>query len=488
MELAIATLLIATGFLLGISWVRKRRLCLAFLTILTSGLPIFAGPDEALAAALLDVRELPAPLAKRTRYLDLSVYTPSERMLLLSAFKGHTAELSREAFYLPPRVLAGGMLLAVVLDWYQWDTHTWEQLGNDPYYYEWYKDAHNHYIHKPGDWLDKSVYQELYQRTGSYAPVVSADWWFFYTSRNLDLNNKTISYGYYGFLGLKRRADFEALGGTDKRVASKLGLELLGAVRMGKSRISQLDRGVEWYRTLTGAYYLTLDTDSIANGNLLPAKLNRGAFKHKAEEGYITLPNGLWAFWLGDDKGEPQNTAPDFIGGNDSPLRRGRDTRIHICQSCKDCHVNGGLQAVDDWARQNFSLPGELETADYKRFQELYRQYFGDLDKQVEKDRLANREALLRLTGLTTEAYAERSARIYYGYLSEDWTLTRLARRMGVTEARLEQALRNYAKKYQGFDDYLAPLSELVSVPPGGLPVGYVEQLYPALMKIVRHY
>lgn len=484
----VIALVYAFGFWLG-RYSRDSGLCLTAVLVLSVGLPVLAGPNEALAAACADARTLPPPLAYKTRYLDMSVYTPEQRMEFIPAFRGHVAEMSRTPYFLPPRPVADGLLLAVVLDYYGWDTKVWEQFTVDPYHHGWVKRADGYSHYQVPSYIDKALKAELYRLTQSYAPVVSADWWFFYTSRQLDLDNKEIKYGYFDQLGLKKRADFEALGGTDKKAAIKLGLEMLAAVKQGRSGVAQLDRGIEWYRVLTGSLYLTLDADSLAGGNLIAAKLARGTFKHKAEEGYVSLPNGMWAFWLGDEKGVRANTAPDFIGPNDSTHRKGRDGRIHICQSCKECHDNGGLKDVDDWARRNFKMPGGLESADYQKFLELYGQYFSDLKAQIEKDRQAYREALKKHTGLTPEAYAKYSAQIYYGYLVDEWTPERLARRAGVQPDKLVNSLRRYAAaKGGGLDDYLAPLKELTNVPPEGIPVRWAEEMYPGMMKILGDY
>src|SRR5207253_2525217 len=84
--------------------------------------------------------------------------------------------------------------------------------------------------------------------------------------------------------------------------------------------------------------------------------LRRGDFRHQAEEHYLTLPNGLPVYFLGNAQGERQDSAPDFIGSDTSVLNVSRDGRIHVCLGCVRCHAGNVLQPIDDWARKNYTV------------------------------------------------------------------------------------------------------------------------------------
>jgi len=464
-----------------------RWLALLLLALAAAGPAQTAEPREAVAVAKADADKLPDAAACRTRYLYLPDEQPKDGQVLAAQanFLSRVKGLAK-----PRRVIAG--LWAVILDDYQWDPKTWDRLALiDPYFVEWYRWSDGYLYPRPNKGIDARQYCDLQKRTRSKAPIVRADWWFVQSCRQLSLDNRgDTGVGYYDWLALKKRADFEALGAVDKKTAIRLGDELRGVLEQGTSGISQLDRIVEVYDGYGDRdLYLTLDTNSNAKGNTAPANLEQGAFKHQAEEGYVTLPNGLWAFWLGDEKGNRQDSAPDFIGDNRAPLRQGADGRIHICLACIQCHVEGGLRPIDDWARRTLKVPNQLEDSDYKKFQRLKQQYMSDLDGRLERGRQRYTKRLKECCGLTPEELAKEYSAFYYRYVLEARSLDRLAIELGVPPAKLHATVAKALDKRNPDAKQrrrLAPLSGLVAVPPSPIPVTYVEQFYAELQCLVR--
>src|SRR5690606_27828988 len=101
------------------------------------------------------------------------------------------------------------------------------------------------------------------------------------------------------------------------------------------------------------------------------------------EEWVAVLPNYYPVYLLSDREGKLQPSAPDFIGGDTSPLCIGRDKRIHVGLSCNRCHgVNQDfLRPIDDWVRGTFQTPLSLGTKDFKEYLLIRQQYFSNLDR-----------------------------------------------------------------------------------------------------------
>ena len=75
-----------------------------------------------------------------------------------------------------------------------------------------------------------------------------------------------------------------------------------------------------------------------------------------ASERYGFLPNGLFAFWLQNGKGERQDTAPDFIAPDKRTpnVTSDNDGRVHIGLSCIACHVAPG-SSLSRTTRENYT-------------------------------------------------------------------------------------------------------------------------------------
>jgi hypothetical protein len=443
----------------------------ALLVILAVAGSAWAGPADALAVALADARRLPPDQAQATRYLWQPGGYSQADYLVVSFWVN---SLSRGADLLRPRAVDKD-LLAVGLDDYGWDAAVWEQLADvpEPYFtvaaeveerqYQEYG-----YYQGPGQtnwvttrkepagvkkvrqaaaapWLPAARAADLQRLTGSLVPLVRADWWLAQACRQVSLRNKQTGVGYYDWLGIKDRAGLAALVKFKQKDSDDLGRHLRAVAE--KSGVAQHGRQLARFQSLAGAWWTTFDAKELAQDNLPTELLKPGAFRHDAEEVFAALPNGLWAFGLFDAKGARQDTAPDFIGPDDSPLRTGRDGRIHVGLSCVRCHVEGGLRPVDDWARRTFTGRVELVSPDKKERDEFRRLYLSDLGRALERDRKVFAEALEGLggPGWTPPLNAAAFARYYDRYAEAGVSLGRLADELGVPEKALAARLRGRA-------------------------------------------
>lgn len=451
-----------------------------------------AGPSEAVAAALVDASKLPASVRVTSRYLSLYNVPAAYQEEVLRVLVFQINSLSRESAVYRSTVVAPGLVRVNLLD-YGIDPKVWEKLAEtDPYFHVQvefdqpfgYTQAGKWVQTKvvksrksaAAPWLDPVAIAALIVLVQSQAPVVRADWWFAQTARQLSLGNKQTGVGYYDFLRLQKRADLEKLVRLNVKDSLDIGREMRAA--LDRSGVAAQNRQIVRLQALTGGYWTTLDTDdSTGKGNAI-RNLARGDMDHKAEEIYAVLPNGLFVTFLCNDQGVRQDSAPDFIGPDDSPLRVGRDARIHAQLACVRCHTEG-LRPINDWARRTLRNPLGVQSPDYTKTLELRRQYFSNLDKQLERDRELYREALLECNGWTPLQNAKAFARFWDWYVERDRTLADVAVECGVQPpALLALALKRSATA-NGSADLV--LSVFLLDPPGTVRVEMLEEAFSLL-------
>lgn len=291
--------------------------------------------------------------------------------------------------------------------------------------------------------IDVTAHAALQIATGTVVPIVRADWWFVQTCRQVDLRNKERGIGYYDWLGIKDRTAFFALADFDPAKSDKIGRHVRDLVE--RSGVAQTPRFVVWQAARDADAWFTLDEDGLDAANLPSELLKPGVFKHKAEEHFLGLPNGLPAFGLFDAEGKRQATAPDFIGPDDSPLRTGRDFRIHAGISCIRCHFgtkgHDGMRPVDGWVRKNVKRPEVADRADLVEFNRLYG---GDLDKRLEDTRRRYREALAAIVPKADWPTMAAAYSAYYDrYVHEPVTAAKWAKEAGLDEKRMVERMVN---------------------------------------------
>lgn len=325
-------------------------------------------------------------------------------------------------------------------------------------------------------WLPGRDIAALALACNSDAPILRADWFLYWTA----IENDRQGSGYYSFLGLgKKESDFQELVGVDVKLAKKVKKEMAASV--GRSGVTLNNRGIEWYASITGDYYRTQDykTSTFKQNTIRLLAGDTEPPAGDASEQYGTLPNGLFAFWLQNDKGERQDSAPDFIASDGSAS--GTDRRVHAGKSCIVCHSEG-IRPVNDWVRRVYSGPLSLASPDYETLKRLRRLYLSDLEGQVKRSQRNYGEVLAKVNGLTSEANARAYGRVWDAYFETDLGVDDVCRELNVQPAAFLAALKAYASK-GGADPIL---SGLLANPPERIRREHFEEVFSIAQTIVR--
>ncbi len=251
-----------------------------------------------------------------------------------------------------------------------------------------------------GSWVNKLDVQSLQHETSSQIPLVRIDWWLHQTWDENDYTGKepvSKAAGYYNWLGLvankSKLADALALGDASFKGSEKVRKLFRGTV--GESSVAINPRGFEAGITRTdGVAFLTHDYKSaVARSN--PLVLLEKDAKPDGGEGFITLPNGLFAVWVQDAEEKLVGAVPTTIAGDkQSP---NPEVNVDVGGDCFRCHVEG-LRPIDDWTRQTYTAPYSLEgysREDTKRLQAAY--IYNDLPAFVKRGQDTYTVALKKL-------------------------------------------------------------------------------------------
>jgi len=430
-------------------------------------LPALVWAGAPVRAAHADLAGLPREARPYYRYFDLTNLPQAERETAVAVMAGHVQGLSTEADITPPAIVpgtAGGLVRVNLLD-YGWGVKLWEKLADvDPYYHQTVEVDQPYGYYGPdgkqvvtkvekvkkraiAPWVTDGAEEarmagELIEWTQSQAPILRADWFFNQTAAQADRVA-----GYYEWLGIKDETSFQRLIGFDaKRRRAKV--ELREAV--SDSGVTKEPRAyVRYDADEGGAYRYTLDFRKAA-GALDPLEVRGRTIeevyrdpknvKDVASEQFGDLPNGFIASGLFNNKGERQDSAPDFIASD--KRSKSNDSRVHVNVSCLRCHDNAGTQTLVMWYRNLYQAPLALQDADYRQFRELKQQYLRKLEPAQERDRQRFTEAVKEATGRPVKEYLRAYAAFWERYedarVDAEWA----AQELGVTPDVLKKALR----------------------------------------------
>lgn len=286
-------------------------------------------------------------------------------------------------------------------------------------------------------WAEPVLLATLVKETQSEAPLLRADWFIIQTGAQKDR-----AAGYYQFLGLKNRDDFFALTGVNVKEAQKREDEVAAIIQ--KSGIASRNRQIYRFGAIGGGYWQTRDQlkKQVKNGNAINA-LN-GDYKHQAERHYGFLPNRLFGYYLSDDKGVQQDSAPDEVGP-DSTASSNR-TVLEPMVSCVRCHTEG-LRPLNDYGRRLFQGPNKLVAYDHEKFKRLEQLYLEPLTVDLDRDTDLFAQALVRLNGpeWTTRKNSLAYGRVWKAWADDDVTIEQAAREWDTTPQKLQAAFRHYA-------------------------------------------
>jgi hypothetical protein len=421
------------------------------LTILVSGLSI-GTPATSIVSAANDLAKYGADDDKtHIRYLSRPPGASVEEWEDLKvALSVHVNSVSRAATLAKP-VLVKGDLLRVDIRDYKWKAATWEKLASvEPYYTVRRKIGDKEEV-LAARWLPKNEITKLIGWTDSIIPVVRADWFWVQTVVQADRKA-----GYYDFLGLKNRNDYFKLIGSDKKKAEELNKQWAAVLR--RSGIATRNRQVMREGVVDAGHWFTLDVtaNQTRKKNAINTLLG---YDHDAEEHIAPLPNGLFAYYLSDNKGAQQDSAPDQVGPDTTTTSN--DARIHSYLSCVRCHREG-LRPLDDYGRRLLSGQGKLAVSnDRALFDRLATLYLRPLERHRVRDNLEYSEALKEVggNGLTPGKLSQTYTSVWQRWNDNDVTREQAALEIGVDEALLVDALRWYGSPAGG--KQILPLSLL---------------------------
>lgn len=477
------------------------------------------GFAEIATAARDDAKANPAD-APHLRYLSAAHITDAEeRAKLFAVVSYQVNSMSREAEIVPPRKV-NEWLWTVNLDDYGWKAQTWEDLKRvnayftikvqaaspakavkktrqvqrldqygRPYYateeYEEQPAAVAKEDFVPAPWLPAKEMTELVLLTGSVTPVVAADQFLDQTM----IQSGRGGHGYYDFLQLdktKTVKDLDDLIGFDRAKAVKARREVAAIVL--KSGVAKFPRQIFREAAVTGGRWETRDTDSpLGDGNAVDRLFE--AFKPKAKEIIVELPNGLPGYYLADAADKRQDAAPTAIVGNHKSFDN--DLEIHAgTLTCVVCH-RGALIKPRDYGRAVYSDKTGVGLAvidpDLKR-RANYAYLTKDFARALEEDNLRFDRKYKEATGLDTKDLIPAIGDVWKAYHVESVSLKRAAARAGVKPEVLRDALRKHvsAKQKAGVpaDAVLANflLDDEDAQP---VPVDLFEERFPVLMLIL---
>ena len=465
-------------------------------------------PESANAAAAQDVVKI-TPVASRRYIRYLSLYaTPAK------ALESHGKvtdfwinSLSREAQLTKAHRVTPDLLRIDLRD-YQIDPKVWDKLADsDPFFHARIEVERVDKIKKywPGGkgpdgidytagayfetvktrvkttatapWLNPADSKILVEHTQSRAPIVRADWFLVETSQQVDRNGTKT--GYFDFLKVANRAEFQQLVGLDKALASKLQKEIRAII--ARSGVALNNRQLVRFGTINGAYWASLDVvNNVARKNALKNLDQDFEGNHDAEELYGNLPNGLWAVFANNKDGGRQDNVPDNVASDKT--WPGNDARIHP-RNCFSCHLEG-IRPIDDWARKTYRLPIVLADVDEDRLRRNRRLYLSDLEKWVKRDQADYAEVLGNLTGKKPAEMAVLFRRFHTNYSEADLSLADVARWTGYPESRVKTVLLAVATLTPPLDPVFADLLK----PGGTIRVEHMEEGFAVLVTHLRGY
>lgn len=437
---------------------------------------------ELVALAAADCAKLPHDAQRTARYL-VNALPVAEREKGYRVLSGHVQHLSREPDLVKPYIVrnSGGMLLRVHMDDYRWKRETWEKLADvDPHYHlrliveevqfdvVWeiwpggvWKDgkpyprgSFQHQVKVPrargkaqrqsaqAPWLhdgtaeSKAHLARLNLLTGSAAPILRADWFFNRTAAQF-LRDGT---GYYDFLEIKSRKDFQKLIGF---IGPRFRPEARDSI--GRSDVLPEPRAFVREDAKGGGYWYSIDFD-VAVDKKNPLRVYGEDIEKEAvaHEEWGFLPNNFWATGAFDaKKGDAQAFAPAEVGAQDDHSKT-NDKRIHVNVSCHRCHNDGGMKDFKGWASSQFHR-GKIVGPDANKLKELRRQYVRNLQGAMKRDRQQFAEAVKEVTGWEDpKAYSAAYAWYWERYEDAKVDLSYAAADLGVTDKRLRAAIDRF--------------------------------------------
>lgn len=386
----------------------KAVFCLLIATVALS-----ATPADAVAGALADVQAV-APIARQqTRYLSLYNIAPSSRPTVIAAVSYALNAVSRSGVIVRPTQVSPDLLridLAAYSDTksnaaYKQVFQAWEKLASqDPYFHlrTEFLDPHKGKIKQAtviGGWTNLRNHQALVQSTGSFGPILRADWF---------VCALLVPPVYYDWLNIpSKEADFFRSIGIETATINKLAAD--AAANLFHSDVTGKPRRVIYRPGPLGGLWVTKDAGvDTADRNPIRIPVDFGAVRLKfdATEVFFALPNGMWGTAIFDGQGNRLNAVVAGVA-TDTTAPAGHQELVPLI-SCIRCHERQGNAGMIPFADDQTTLP-QPQSPYYpqveRRIAELYNT--PRLSKEMQRDRQDYADAVMLACGLSSKQAAE---------------------------------------------------------------------------------
>lgn len=397
---------------------------------------IGAGPAEIVDQTVLALSRVPHHERAHTRFLAMwpGVKGSKERQPVYRFWLNSLT--FRRRFVDVPLTEEG--LLQIDLKAFGWKAEVWDRIAKaDPYFAVSVIDGKG--VINRG-WVNPRSYLALTKETGSFLPVLRADWFLARTS--LERGGVGFKAGFYSdILGLPatEKELFELLGSREKLGADFLGRG--GAVLT--SEVAIHNRELQLFPSLRGKdqAYLWRSLDTAASGGKKSVLENFvGAVEPDGKEHVFSLPNGLQGYYLANGQGQQAAEVPTNIAQDRAAVG---DVTVLVPRRCVTCHPKG-VRHFEDVVKRIALNPKVRLDAFVKdkgdRTRELIEDYYlSDLGRTITSHQQAFDESCKACCGLPAEevsaAYGGEFDRYFWG-------------RVGLEQARSETGFGDELEVY----------------------------------------
>ncbi len=367
-------------------------------------------------------------------------------------------ELKRAALLIVPET--DGVLLRVCLDDFDLTPAAWDLLADEgsgpvdrrfpePYFHLAVPDGTKNAAGEPktvqvaAPWLAAeadgaapgSTIAYLIETAQTANPILRADWFCtfgFWAPR------------YYDFLGVgkdgaRTEKEFQDLFFADAEQAKKARTEVKATVV--KSAVALANRSMLRYPTVNhafgGFYWESLDSKaSIRKSNHMQDLLRA---KFDAKEIIASLPNGMQAYAVSDNKGKLLDVA-------DAPIAQDfntphQDKQVYVGRNCATCHDQGMWFIRDNVRKLSRERIGLLipDPHDAARIRTLF--FVHDVKTLTDRDAAMFTAAVVHATGRRPQAVVGDYARLCYDYFDRDLTIQDASMELGLPVADIKKVL-----------------------------------------------
>lgn len=403
-----------------------------------------ATPSGEVRAALLDLKQhVPAESRLTTRYVTFYALPESQWSSGRAVVSFVLNSVSRSSVIVVPDVVPGsrGRLLRIDVarlarrkeDLTAW-LRAWEHMvEDDPYFHLKTvvldpRDGKRRTVLTDGGWVNLARAAKLRRFCGSSGAIVRADWF---------VSRACVTPLYYEFAGIPERKEpwLRRLGIDAKTIVR---LDANRGANLLRSRVTDKPRRLSRWSAPHGAVWNTYDSDGLDQTKDV-FRNPTFAVGFDAGEHIATRANGLLEYALFNARGVRQDAVPPEIAIDDTVSPPVPLVPMLSCVRCHAADGGDGLRSFADDQSRLLADGVELLVQDGRQLQSL-ESFYGRqrrLKRELQRDREDYREAVAQATGgMTPAKIAAALAGMFRAYVTEEVTLERAAREVGLTAER----------------------------------------------------